>query len=423
MTFPTHRPWKQRFLIALVLLSLAVRGVWAAAGNSFRAPPYGDEPVFINIAWNLDTGHGYSQNSKMPTAERPPGYPLVLAALFWIAGKNLVLARLVNIILSSATVGLLYLAAARLFGTRVGITTGALASVFPSFVLYAPLILSDVLFLFVVGAVLLLLLSREIVSRSVASLAAIGFLIGWAILTRSEFVLFVPFLVLGILLTEGKKQSARRAALVIAATACIVLAPWLVRNYREFHRIIFSTSVGQVLRGVYNAQTFSDPVLMGDWVIRDDAWIANAGENPKPEQKPGIRYLPELAWSDRLRDLGLRSIRENLRRMPKMEIAKLNRLFLSAGPAENLFRFPLVYFGVFGVLSILVDPGLRRRFAAGFAVLAYGTATALLFYVNNRLKIAMDAVLLMTASYGFWKQVEVLRQMGAPTRASVGPPP
>ena len=50
--------------------------------------PHRDERLFTTIAWNLTNGYGYSLNGEIPTARRPPVYPLFLAGLFYLFGKS-----------------------------------------------------------------------------------------------------------------------------------------------------------------------------------------------------------------------------------------------------------------------------------------------------------------------------------------------
>ena len=90
-----------------------------------------------------------------------------------------------------------------------------------------------------------------------------------------------------------------------------------------------------------------------------------------------MRYVSEKDYNQQQARRAIEAIRDNLSLMPRMMIAKLNRLVLSAGPIENVLRFPMAYCFVFGLL-LLVGSG-ERRFLSLYAVLVAGVASALIF--------------------------------------------
>jgi 4-amino-4-deoxy-L-arabinose transferase-like glycosyltransferase len=390
-----------------VALSLAIRLVAAAASGGFHAAPSGDEPLFVNIGWNLVSGHGYSANAESPTSERAPGFPFLLASLFLLTGKNLVAARVCNIALSALTVGVLYIAACRLFGRRIGTTAGVLAAAYPTYVGLSSHLLSETLFLFLVSLVIVWNVSSDWPRATHLRLIGYGVLIGLAVLTRVEFILAIPFLMLALpRRNRTLPASAGRIAFVLGGLL-LTVGPWVIRNTLVYRRVLLSNSLGQVLSGVYNDRTFSDPVVMGDWVAPKTG-LASEAEHPRAlRNEPGIRYLPEAQLSEYNRDLAVRAIRRHWRAMPRLLAAKLNRLFLSFGPVENLVRFGLLYFAAFGALVLLAARGSRAEIL--FALLATGVISALLLYASPRLRVATDAAILMLASAGLWEQVSIYR--------------
>jgi hypothetical protein len=119
--------------------------------------------------------------------------------------------------------------------------------------------------------------------------------------------------------------------------------------------------------------------------------------------------LPEAELSEYNRGLAVRAIRRHWRAMPRLPAAKLDRLFLSFGPVENLARFGLLYFAAFGALVLLASEGSRASIL--LALVATGVVSALLLYASPRLRVATDAAILMLASAGFWEQVSIYRSL------------
>jgi hypothetical protein len=90
-----------------------------------------------------------------------------------------------------------------------------------------------------------------------------------------------------------------------------------------------------------------------------------------------------------------------------MMVAKVNRLFLSRGPVENLTRFVILYCFIFGELRLLAG-GVRRTWALQ-SVLLGTVVVGVLVYADDRLRMPGDAVMLMIGSWGALEQVSILR--------------
>src|SRR5437763_2320809 len=82
----------------------------------------------------LDVGV-YGVRPGTPNATWPPGYPLALAFALQLFGRGLLVAKVLNALLGTATVALAGLLGRRLGGERVGLATAAVAAVYPRLVL------------------------------------------------------------------------------------------------------------------------------------------------------------------------------------------------------------------------------------------------------------------------------------------------
>lgn len=244
-------------------------------------------------AWDYDriavalAQHGHYPGSilaKGPTAFRPPVFPVVLAALYKVVGVGSTstrweAARLLEAVLGTITVGLVFLIARRVWDRSVALVSAAVAGVYPPLLLAgASLLAESICVPLLLGGVLAALEYRRSPQRLRWALIA-GMLVGLAALARVNVVL-VAVPVAFLVWTERPRVAWRslRAPLAVAAAAVVTLVPWTVRNSLVMHRFVpVSDETGYALVGTYNgyAQARTDyPAL---WLPPVQAWRGLAG--------------------------------------------------------------------------------------------------------------------------------------------------
>lgn len=399
---------------AIWLLALAVRVGYGLRTASFAADPGGDDVLFVNIAWNLVSGNGYSMNGEVPTAIRPPAYPFLLAGVFALAGKSMVAARAVNVLLGALVAPLVYLAGMRLFGRREAIIASVAAAVYPFWLDNGMRVLSDTLALFLVTLALLLFTFVSERPHDRRRLLATGAVLAAAILTRSELLLLLPLLCAWAWLFYGRIDTAARRLALLFLPVLLALSAWLGRNYVVMDGVVMASNMGQVLWGVYNDDTFTGDRLMGGWTPPEPR-LVNAAEFTAGRMPTEGVVLPEREYDRRQTAWALAAIREHHDRLPRMLLAKLNRLFFSPGQVQNVLRFPMIYCLCFGVLILLA--GGERRHLVIYVLLLSGLASSLIFLADERLRMTTDMVILLVASAGAVEQVAMLRRYAAERRA------
>jgi len=212
-------------LLAIVVVGAgALYSLWL--GPELR---YTDEVHYLELAEALAANGRYAVDGT-PTAYRPPGYPFLLAVQHAL-GIGVVGMRIANFLLLGlvilATGRLLALAASPLAGTLgAGVVAG-----FPVFFYTAGTLYPQTLGLALLAVALLVVVSalrrRELASWP-ASLA--GAALGWAVLAIPAFLFTLGVTVAWIAVRSGLPQRYRKAVLVAAVAACVVL-PWTLRNY------------------------------------------------------------------------------------------------------------------------------------------------------------------------------------------------
>jgi 4-amino-4-deoxy-L-arabinose transferase-like glycosyltransferase len=233
-----------RLLMALLVAGFFVRVAVLSQTASLGARVT-DEQHYSQIAQNIVAGNGYASAPGAPTSIRPPLYPALLAAIWQPFGTmNLQAVRIVQILLSAATALLVYWIAARVWDTQVARIAAVLFWLYPSFIFYDFLILTETLFTFLLIAFVVATIALIRTPRPLFSVAC-GVSLGLAALTRSVLwplpLLLCPAL---LLLLSGAWLKRVALALLVLAGYLVVVGPWAVRNTRLQHVVTVVDTMG-----------------------------------------------------------------------------------------------------------------------------------------------------------------------------------
>jgi 4-amino-4-deoxy-L-arabinose transferase-like glycosyltransferase len=278
------------FLALLVLAALAIRIAYNLALHPDGHGPASfviDEREYFGAAHVLAEGRGFS---FFDTAlwVRPPLYVMFLAAFVRFFGDNATPVMVAQSALSAATLLPLGWLADRLGGPSAARWAVALGALYLPFTLFAGLLLSETLFVFLFGLALAALLrTRDTLSHQAASQAllwagASGLLLGLGALTRGTALGFVPLAALWLYLSPPGSLPARSraaAALVALAACALVLLPWTLRNYAAYGRFVAVDTTGG-----YN-------LWLGSVGVRDEERLqADLRPLPGPVEREAFAY-------------------------------------------------------------------------------------------------------------------------------------
>jgi 4-amino-4-deoxy-L-arabinose transferase-like glycosyltransferase len=213
----------------------------------------GDSAAYLAIAKNIAFYHSFSGTTGIPTASRPPLYPLLIAAFWWTDSAPIIAVELVQVICGAATVVLIYLIAKDRFSHRVALLAALAATFAPMTVHYVAVILTETVFTF------LITLGFFFWGRNHGVAAGLAF--GLAALTRSTVIPFLGCLVLLAFLPRW--QHNRRLYLLIFVSATAVASVWIMRNAVVFRKFILVQSLGygvNLFAGTIETQMYGDDV-------------------------------------------------------------------------------------------------------------------------------------------------------------------
>jgi 4-amino-4-deoxy-L-arabinose transferase-like glycosyltransferase len=395
------RPFATR-LAAVAGVGLAIRLVYALAVMGGREPR-GDGREFHLLANVLaDTGR-YLQpfqylylHHTVPTTEKPPLYPALLALFSWVGLDSYAAHRVVSCVLGAGAVVLIGMLGRRVAGDGVGLMAGAIAAVYPALWMLDASLRSESLYLPLIALVLLLAYERRFLWLGIA--------LGLAALTRSEALLLVPLLLVAM------PRPRLRPALVVVACCLVVIAPWLARNWITFDQPTgISTNEGGLFAGANCPSAYYTP-LIGTWACfprNDPAW----GEN-------------EAVISGHLRGRAFDYATDHAGRVPAVVGVRVLRVWdlwspadasrleasiadrhIDAQRAAMASLYLLIPFALAGAVV------LRRRgepLGILVAALVFVTLVAALSYGSTRFRVAAEPAIVVLAAVGIaagWRRL------------------
>ncbi|MBX7166230.1 MAG: hypothetical protein K1X74_07760 [Pirellulales bacterium] len=375
--------WRGMFALAAFALAARLTVVWLLADAAH--PPYTFEHG--QIAANLLAGKGFAirfLGSEGPTSQQAPCYPLLLAAVQTFCGQGLAslyLMQVLQALAGAACVVLVAQLAARWFpeSPAAGWFAGLLAAVHPT-QLYAVAQIQPVVWITLCLFVVLWLAQRAGTSGWRGPLW-FGAAAGWLLLWEPILAVALPIAALARLLADrgqGLSWTAglKRLALTVA-TAALVIAPWLARNYAVHGELVFIKSTFG-----YAFWQGNNPLSLGTDKLpteasraataqREDSLAARAGA--VQSARLATRYIDDVALTpadyrqlallgepQRCRWLGQRAvdfIRTQPDRYARLCLARLRYflLFDETNPrtANAVFRVTTVAWLVLGTTGLL----------------------------------------------------------------------
>jgi 4-amino-4-deoxy-L-arabinose transferase-like glycosyltransferase len=396
-----RRPFATR-LAAVAGVGLAIRLVYALGVMGGREVT-GDGREFHFLANVLATTGKYLQpfmyiglHRSIPTTEKPPLYPAVLAIPSALGLDSYAAHRVFSCLLGAGAIVLIGLLGRRVGGPRIGLAAAAVAAVYPALWMLDSSLRSESLYLPLIA--LVLLLSYRLLDAPTWSRAALaGLAVGLAALTRSEALGLVVLPML--LLPSGRRL---RLAAAVAAGCLVVVGPWLARNWIVFHQpTAISTNEGGLLAGA-NCHSAYYTVLIGTWACfprNDPAWGENEAVISRHLRSRALDYasdhagrVPAVAGVRILRVWDLYEPRS----AAHFEASIADRdIYAQWGTMVSLYL--LAPFAAFGALT------LRRRgepLRILLAPIVFVTLVAALTYGSTRFRVAAEPAIVVLAVVG-----------------------
>jgi 4-amino-4-deoxy-L-arabinose transferase-like glycosyltransferase len=317
-------PWPTAFWAVLVLATVVRLGYVLFYPQLPLCP---DCQRYDEVGLNVAEGRGFIggfsgdtlfwpqvHNPTTPEIGNGPVYPTFLAAIYWLFGHEVVWVRIAQAAIAALSLVPLFALLDSSIGRAGALRASTLVAVYPAFIVYSGFVLTETL-----STTLLVVttctLHRAWVHGRAAWWMLTGTLMGVSTLIRAEF-LFV-FVAMGLLtIWRRPARSTVTALALVAVAAAVTMAPWTIRNYRIFHRVI--------------------PVSVHDG---DTLWISVKGWTDwhfgDPELQALVRGLDYVEESDALRQAAIRDIADHPFRFAATRLTRFPDFWLT-GHTSNV---------------------------------------------------------------------------------------
>jgi 4-amino-4-deoxy-L-arabinose transferase-like glycosyltransferase len=331
-----------------------------------------------------------------------PLYPYALAALYRVAGRDLLLVRLVQVGLGIGTCWLVACIGTRVAGRRIGLGAALLFALYKPDIFFAAEIEKTTLSIFLTAVALAAFLARR------PLLSGLGF--GLATLTRANLLLAAP--AGALVLAIARPRSPGGAVLFVAGFA-LAIAPVTWRNHAVSGDWVLTTTQGgqnfymgnnpDNLSGSYGALPF---LRMNPDYEEDDFHAEaerRAGTPLDARATSGFWWAETLRWMRAAPSTAAGLFARKLALMwNDYEIADNQDQYLLARDSW-VMRLPLPGFGVVATLAAvgaMATIGALRpvRLLVGFAALY--TLSVAAFFVFSRYRIQLVPALAPIAALG-----------------------
>ena len=366
----------------------------------------GDAARYDSVATNLLEGKGFrNTKGENPIPVLPPAYPTFLAATYKLTAHSFTAVRVAQAVIGAATCAVVYLIGLRAFNTASGLVAALLMAIYPWFIYYNRLLITETLFIFLLSlAVLAMLWAAE--RPVLRNLALAGVLLALVNLTHSTALLLPPLFAVWLIVALGLKQGARSAAVFLAAFV-LALVPWTARNFIQYDQLIAVAAHGGTALYVAN-----NPNAIPDQYHSSKLRDYVRADMDEVEGKPFLE-------KDRiLRNKAINYIRDNPRTFVSNAWQRL-QLFWRDVPARPVFNTPflgsrlylenidgiVLWMFAFGALAALS----RWRSATLLLLVPLQFSLTHLFFpvmVNARSRVgAMEVVMVLAAFavYAAWR--------------------
>ena len=358
-SFLNSRPWILLFAIAVLLRVLFV--LIQVYFHPFVIEFYADDSAaYDRIATSLIEGKGYALNG-IPTAYEPPTYPIFLAGLFLLFGRNFLFVSLMQAFLGAATVLLIYGLGSLLFSRKVGVLAGLLMAVYPHHIFWTGYILTETLYVFLLVLALYLFVRFSRTVQLLPLIGACAALIA-AILTRPVFVAALPLLVAWLAYVYSVRRIHLSKVLMQVALVLVlfivVFLPWGYRNYRQFDAWMFTSSKSVDMLAVLTSPSFKGGT---------GGYITNGIDFAFPPELD-VANLSERDHWQRYGELARQQFRTDpmrvFRHIPQSLWNMWRPNYAGASLRNQLFLVPLYLVvligGIWGIVDIVRSLHLRR---------------------------------------------------------------
>lgn len=428
------KPGRSKYLPALIIFAVAflVRLIYfLQIRSSF---PGWDTPI-LDMLYHDQWARRIAGGEWFGTAPffRAPFYAYFVGTVYALAGPIYSVPILIQHVIGALSCSLIFAFTETWFDRRTALTAATVSVFYWVFVYFENELLLDSL-LVPMSVALIWLLMRAAKRPARSTLFQAGLVLGLAVITRPNFLAFMPFIMIWMWLVYSKKTAPtiRRFSMLTLGTALVILPVALHNTLAGGEFVLVSSQGGVNFYIGNNSQTNGTspiiPELGVDWTLQECEQLA------RDESGTTNREMTHTAVSSHFYGKAVRYITGHPLDWVKLTLKK-TALFWNAHEIQNNrnLYFLRKYASITHILPPLfwlVSPlslvGLllifrykRNYHIIGMFVIVY-MMTVVLFFVNARFRLPVLPFLIILSSIVFWRVIDWVREKNYGVLASYG---
>ncbi|MBI5892087.1 MAG: glycosyltransferase family 39 protein [Deltaproteobacteria bacterium] len=360
---------------------------------------------YAELAINFAEGKGFHRVDEMLGelwSARAPLYPLILAGLYSIFGKNSIPPILLQSLIGTLTVLFTYFIAKEIFNKRVGILASILAAIYPYYVFHDTSLQDTAPFTFLTAvAIFLFLKSKKTGYLSHSFLA--GIFLALAILLKVTPTAFLPFAILWLALVIENNRIKIILAMLLGFI--VISAPWLIRNYHFHGKPSFVIHSGTHLWWGQNPYLLSGYPYEHIDRMTEKAWAAIPDK-----EKEEYRRLSEVERDNWFKQKAVQFMKENPLLVLKGAFLKIYAAFgwrfspqgsdWVKNVSYTITYLPILLLGIIGAF-LAIDKW--RELSIIYSLFFTFTVISAVFFAHTSHRVYLDIYLMILSSYAIIK--------------------
>ncbi len=395
-----------RLLLLIFLISFILR--ICSVLFITNQPPSHDGESYVQLASLINEGPPFVGQEY--SLRRPPLYPIFLSLFFAMGGKNFLLIRIMQALFSSFLPIVIFFIAQLLFDRKTAIYAGCISMVYPSFIYYSGMILTEALFLILFTVACWLLIKGGVKNNNKTIMIG-AITLGCAILTRPIGVLSLCIFPLWYFTLRNVSIGKTILRSFLLVSVCLsVIGIWTVRNYIVHERFVLVTS------DTGNLFYMSNNPWAGGYGIYDSPNYDKYIEKIKYLEK---EYPNEIDRSAVFMEHGIAAIIEN----PKRYVWLIGDKFVwfwNALPHTCLrdkilclFSYGILLpFFIMGMVNLLRQPK-RETIILPMIIILFTIFHCTFAYGSVRFRMTIEPYIIIIAAYTLSLLVDKTRKSGA----------
>ena len=387
----------------IFLASFLIKFISLIYTDGLEREPIEDALNYHNHAMAIYYGQGFGDNGADPNSElirsssRPPALPFLLAGLYELFNPDPFVGRIFIILLGSLTTSMIFVLSLEVFRERkIALIPSLLFLLYPPANYFSLFLLTEIL------AALFCIVSTYFFLVGVKKNKLIYFLLfgifsGLLVLTRSQFLLLMPFLLISSILLnyffKFQNNISLRNIFLSSLVFVLVLTPWTLRNYNLHDSFMPTTSrLGYMI--YLSNHDFEDPEIIRGGYSRSSFLNGEYINSFKESEKSGV-YIQKV----------FETLKEDPSKIIKPLIMRgMNHLSYRPNPYKDSYGLSDLIMFLFWIPVLIMFFLSIKSFAHKtnwilFAVIFYNFLVCLPFWGTPRLRFPVDPLFIICGCF------------------------